>query len=218
MRRIPDLLRVRAGDEVLASHVRELNALIEERTYIAGHNVRARVVPGFGVYFEAEEQFANWSHPWSVTLEGDRARVSPGLLNGVWMPRVRDRGVLRALDGLDDKGVADPLGPPTLKLSAREFGADGYSWIVLRVKINPATGRLIAAKDGGVTLEQSAEMTWHNGGAEDVESTGDCPLAMLRRAVADSASLGKLTQVAMFHLNHRFVAAKTGPGTHFFWV
>ena len=42
----------------------------------------------------------------------------------------------------------------------------------------------------------------------------------LRRPRKDASSLGKLTQAAMFHLNHRFVAAKDAgqPGTHFFWV
>lgn len=212
-------LNVSAGEVVRAAHVRELARLARERTYLPGHNVRLRQTLK-GVVVEAMEQRTAWHHMWEADLQGDRVAVSPGLVNGR-MPWVDDGGGLRPMDGFDAKGKEDKRGRPLLRLREADFNAEGFSWIVVRVRL-AASGAMALPEDGGLELVQSPRATWLNGGSTDVviegRHCGDYPLALLRRPQGEKG-LGTLTQCAMFPLNHRFVAAGEGrPGTHFFWV
>lgn len=215
-----DFYPVRAGETIRERHVNGLSEMVAERTYRAGRGCRARVVPGFGVYFEVEKQSVSWHHAWEVKLSGAEATVAPGLLNGE-MPWVDDGRGLRALDGLDDEGEKLAAGVPGLRLSEETFSDAGYSWIALRVEIAPATGARVEAKLGGLTVVQTMENSWMNGGSRDVvekgKHYGHYPLAMMRRAKSETEGFGTLTQNAMFHLQHRFVAGEKR-GTHFFWV
>lgn len=220
MNRPGNTLRVERGQPVQARHVRDLAQMIDERTYIAGYNVRRRETL-HGVIFEAIEQQMSWHHPWETDLAGDTARVAPGVLNGE-MPWLDDGQGWRPLDGLTEEGERHPKGAPTLKLYPAMFTPEGYSWGALRVFVDVQTGKRTKPKAGGLTLVQTMQETWQNGGSIDqVEADGrhygDFPLFTLRRPKADKTSLGRLTQNAMFHQQHRFVAGEK-KGTHFFWA
>ena len=209
-----DLLNVQAGDEIRAGHIRGLATAVEERTFVEGAGVRLHRIPGFGAMVEAEPQDNSWIHPWLSYLSGARAHVVPGAVNTL-MPWLDGR----PLDGLDDEGNADPKGKPTLSLRADLFTPEGYSWGVVRAKIDPATGKLLKPSEGGLTLAQTDVVTWQDGGSIDKDGTGDQPIFQLRRRPDYTKGLGVLSQISFFNMNHRFVRGEgEQPGRHFFYV
>lgn len=216
---VPAWLYLNPGDYLEARHVAEFARLLEERTYLPGYGCRMQYIPGMGAMIEAETQQASFLSVWHTSLSGRMARVGAGRVNTALPWLADDLGPLRPLDGQDEKGAAHPVGAPLLGLKPELFTDDGYSWIVVRVKIDPATGKMLTPQAGGLTIAQTNVVTWQDGGSIDVDGTGDHPVTMLRRPVSDTAGLGKITPNVYFNLQHRFVAGGEGQkGRHQFWV
>jgi hypothetical protein len=208
------MLNVQAGDPLRAGMIRDFARLINERAIIPGVGVRLSFIEGVGCMVEAEEQNQEWVHPWLTFLSGDRASVIAGAVNTL-MPWLDGR----PLDGLDAKGKADPKGAPTLQLKPETFDADGYSWIVIRAKVDLATGKILDPKDGGLTLAQTKVRTWRDGGSIDIEGAGDHPIAQLRRLPEAKEGFGSLSQISFFNMQHRYVKGEGDqPGRHFFFA
>lgn len=208
------LRNIQPGDPIAAAHIRSFGGLLAARRIIPGAGARISTIPGHGTMVEAEEQELIWDHPWLSYLSGSAAIVRAGAVNTLvpWLDG-------RALDGTDKDGKPHSKGVPQLALSAEVFTPEGYSWGVVRVKVDKSTGRILKPEDGGLTIAQTATATWIDGGSVDADGSGDHPIFQLRRLADDTKSLGTLSQLSFFNIQHRFVAGGLGAaGRHFFWA
>lgn len=219
MSHIPSNLFPEDGDILSAGLVRGLASAAQETTLLRGADYLVQPVSGQGVRIVPIRKPTVWEHSWMTTLQGASAIIRPGLVNTV-MPWLADSaGPLRALDGLDADLKKHKSGVPRLELKDTLFDKDGYSFIVIRVKIDKATGLMAKPAEGGLTIAQTAETTWLDGASLDRDGVGDCPIAFLRRAVSAKNGLGKVFQVRYFPINHRYQAGENGGSAkHWFLV
>lgn len=219
------LLDLQAGDLIEARHVRDLARLHLQSRLLPGVGYRIRIIPGRGYLIELDSSLAAmFEGLWDTTLSGGTATVKPGLVN-LRMPWLADAaGPLRPLDGLTGDGEPHDNGVPVLKLDPALYDEAGYSWICIRAFIDFESGLLLKAEEGGLTLAQTATVSWGDGGsvdqvAGDGRHYGDWPVAMLRRPKKDTKGFGKVHQNLFFNQQHRFVRGEAGAtGRHFFWL
>ena len=145
------------------------------------------------------------------------ARVTPGRVNGL-MPSIEGTG----LDGEEiETGKADPKGAPLVKL---EGGAaeDGYSYVALRVRVDPGTGEIDLGQlaNDAVSVVHVAQLDpailSGGGGSQDREGVGLEPLAEIEWDDRGQVPR-RVRQIVYFDRTHRFLRdGGEGPGRHVF--
>jgi hypothetical protein len=202
-------LKARPGERVAPKWdalIRYLRRITQLR---AGRDVRLKTGPD-GTSIVADAPGALFVPHFKVSLQGQLARVNPGLISGR-MPLVS--GVRldgKTVDGKLDKPVPGlPLtGGPT---------ADLRSWVVVTVRVDPATGLLAEAEESlGIAHRNDVLVRLANGYCVDESGAGFYPLALL--IWRDKRTVMRVHQNTMHDLQHAFVRGVGGrPARHYFW-
>lgn len=206
MTHVLDIPPARAGEKILPAY-NALAAAVRAWKWFKGDGVRVVDTPLGAIIIRVPEPKI-WHHPWRVDLDGDQARVAPGVVNGA-MPWIGKS----AMDGLDADGELDPDGIPRLTLDDGIY-LDGSSWIALRMRCD-ADLKLLPVEQHGAEIVQTTARTWGAGYTLAVKTEngwqGDFPLALLRRT--GSSGFGQVFQFAHFNIRCR-----VRPGKFWFFV
>lgn len=190
----PRTLYVRAGDLVLPAWHKLLEALRSFQLY-GGRGILLSK-SSLGTVVNVREQVVGFVGAWDVQRKGSVVTVGLGLVNGLEP----------LINGIPITGN-EKEGKPSLKLRLDRFDKTGRSWISLRVKIDPETGRIIQPDEKGegeleLTIEQRDNLLRAD---PDDSTIGFKAIAMLKRAVDDDSTFGDLHQALWFDQQHRTV-------------
>ncbi len=151
-----------------------------------------------GFWVDGPSGGAGFSHPFTVTVSGDTARVSKGML-------IADIAVEPCIGSVPISGDANHP-QPTLKLDPALTDDLNQSWVCLLVIPN-AEGKLEAKPDKPqVTVVQRAFPVSMTG------KGGLAPLALLVR----KNGRWQAYQITMFHLRYSMAQPASGPRRHYF--
>lgn len=161
----------------------------------------------------AESDTASFRGAWDVSLRGPReAVVGAGTVNGL-VPHIL--GI--RLDGTDEQGDPLPDGPPSLFLDEGP-NERNRSYILLQVRIDPATGEIDPEDPEAVTVihRPAVPAPYDLVGSVDDGGAGYRPIAQLTWS-ADGSRVVRVSQWLYFHQAHRFVPGQEGQlGRHRF--
>lgn len=200
-------LYVRPGEPVLPAWKRLLEWAKQFRLF-AGRGVRLQRTPN-GTYVIADLKANPWNHPFKVRLMDREATIGFGTVQDV-VPRIEGKRI----DGIDEKGREGD--PPKLRLTG-EPNAEGRSWIVVEVRVDPKSGEIDPEDEEAVVVRHVRELR------SSTSEIGRHPLAMLIWST-NRSSIVRARQITHFHLRHLFVPQQSSDpqerrgGRHLFWA
>ena len=133
----------------------------------------------------------NYRHPFKCYLGAGVVQIRPGLVEGVFTPKIGGKP-------MTDAGVV-------LKLDAKKVNGNGESWAVLEVEPNEEG---ILDDKSRIEIVQLAQVDLHE------DKTGRQPLAQI---LFKQGSPQRLLSIVTFNLRYRRVKHATGPVDHLFF-
>lgn len=203
---LPDDIWAQKGRSIKKTWNAFLRYFASQRLW-AGSGVDLRVTPD-GTWVSATSSHV-WLHPFRVTLEGLKAKVSWGTVDGD-VPRIAGQTWQR-IDGTDQEYLPHPDGAPTLDLT-KEAKESGRSSIAIRIKVDPKTGTANLDDLDALTVIHLPD--FYKPAKDEGEFVGYLPIAALywsNKQVVRSRAIVHLNQ------SHAFIPGKEGRrGRHWF--
>jgi hypothetical protein len=202
---IPDEIWAKKGRSIKKTWNALLRYFASQRLW-AGSGVDLRVTPD-GTWVSATSSHV-WLHPFRVTLEGLRVKVSWGTINGD-VPRI-GKDWWR-IDGTDYDYIPHTDGVPFLDLT-KEAKDSGRSSIAIRIEVDPKTGT--ANPDRAESLTVIHLPDFYKPAKDEGEFVGYLPLAALYWS---EKQVVRTRNVVHLNQSHAFIPGKEGRrGRHWF--
>ena len=156
-----------------------------------------------GTWIAAPQGGADFSHPFTVTVAGDVAWVSRGVI-------VAERAIEPRIGRVPIGGTdSEPM--PMLKLSITKSTAQKESWVC--VEVTPTEEGKLTDEEGALLPGVVVEVVQRDAPSVMAGKTGRAPLALLSY---EDPGAPRVWQVAMFHFRYETVQAAEGPRRHYF--
>lgn len=156
-----------------------------------------------GTWIAAPQGGADFSHPFTVTVAGDVAWVSRGVI-------VAERAIEPRI-GRVPIGGTDSEPQPVVKLSITKSTAQKESWVC--VEVTPTAEGKLTDEEGALLPGVVVEVVQRDAPSVMAGKTGRAPLALLSY---EDPGAPRVWQVAMFHFRYETVQAAEGPRRHYF--
>ncbi len=144
-----------------------------------------------GTWFTATGGSGDFSHPFTVSVSGEKCRVSPGLV-------VADVSVEPMIGKVPLSG-GEKTKPPVLDLDPGLTNDQGESWVC--VEVTPNKEGKLGGEKGEADTTVKVEVVQRDAPTLMGGKTGRTPLAILRYKSAKSRP--EVFQIAFFHLRYQ---------------